>query len=115
MTSWTCRRVLGGVKCGATNPTRLRKCRACGKHRPKRKRPAALQLTYEQYIELNGGEHCGICGRKPSPNRRLDRDHDHGPSGKPRGLLCWRCNSQLRTWMTIEWLSAASAYLERTK
>lgn len=77
---------------------------------------AALDLSYEAYIELNGGEHCGICGRVPEPGgRKLDRDHEHKGEGRPRGLLCWACNRQLRTWATIQWLLAAAAYLERVE
>jgi hypothetical protein len=111
---WTCRRQSKGVVCWGLNSPRSRKCAKCGKPRPARNRPAhmrALDIPYEQYIDLNGGEHCGICG-KTSKGRRLDRDHDHR-TGKPRGLLCWSCNRQLRTWATVEWLRSAAAYLER--
>lgn len=73
---------------------------------------AALDIAYERYVELNGGEHCGICGAERKPEKRLDRDHDH-KTGRPRGLLCWACNRQLRTWATVEWLLAAAAYLKR--
>lgn len=73
---------------------------------------AALDLSYEQYIELNGGEFCGICRKRPD-GRRLDRDHEHSGDGHARGLLCWACNRQLRTWATVEWLLAAAAYLIR--
>ena len=73
----------------------------------------ALTLTYEEYIELNGGEHCSICGKLPT-TRRLDRDHDH-KTGLPRGLLCHRCNRQLPSWMTEEWLLSAADYLHRTR
>jgi hypothetical protein len=75
---------------------------------------AALDLTYEQYIEINGGEFCGICGKVPS-GRRLDRDHEHSGAGRARGLLCWSCNRQLRTWATVEWLRSAADYLERAE
>src|SRR4051812_9108997 len=112
---WTCRRQTGGIRCGHLNPPRKRKCVACGKPRPTRKRPAhmaALDVPYDEYVELNGGEWCGICGREPTPMRRLDRDHDHC-TGEPRGLLCWSCNRQLRTWATVEWLLAAADYLKR--
>jgi hypothetical protein len=71
---------------------------------------AALELTYEQYVELNGGEHCAICKRGRG-SRRLDRDHDH-KTGRPRGLLCARCNRGLPNWITPEWLLAAAAYLK---
>jgi hypothetical protein len=73
---------------------------------------AALKIPYEVYIEINGGEHCGICGRKPLPHRRLDRDHDHR-TGKPRGLLCHSCNRTLKHSVTISWMWAAIAYLRR--
>ena len=60
------------------------------------------------------GETCGICGRAPS-GRRLHRDHEHVGAGHRRGLLCFRCNSALRTYMTLDWLRAAVAYLERAE
>ena len=116
--SWTCQRVTGGIKCGAGNPNRNRKCKTCGKTRPARKRPAhmsALSLPYEYYVEINGGEHCGICGLPPSPNRKLDRDHEHKGVGFARGLLCWSCNRQLKHTSTASWLRAAAAYLERAE
>lgn len=70
-------------------------------------------MPYEEYVRLNGGERCGICGNPPSENRRLDRDHDHR-TGEPRGLLCHRCNRALPDWVTEEWLEAARAYLGRS-
>jgi hypothetical protein len=112
---WTCQRSSLGVKCGHRNGNRKRNCQWC-KPRPARKRPAhmsALALPYAYYVQLNGGEHCGICGRLPSPGRKLDRDHDHKGVGTPRGLLCVRCNRALPDWCGVEWLRAAAAYLER--
>jgi hypothetical protein len=77
---------------------------------------SALALSYEYYVALNGGEHCGICGREPKPGgRRLDRDHSHEGVGVPRGLLCPRCNRLLHRFVTPEWLRAAMAYLERVE
>jgi len=73
----------------------------------------ALELSYDQYIALNGGEHCGICGEGPVRGRRLDRDHEHKADGRPRGLLCRACNRKLRRVLTAEWLRNAAAYLER--
>ena len=55
---------------------------------------------------------CGICGRLPSPKRRLDIDHDHREMFI-RGLLCPRCNRALPTWITPAWLRAAADYLDR--
>jgi hypothetical protein len=79
------------------------------KRRPKHM--IALEQPYEVYVELNGGEHCAICRALPK-TKRLDRDHDHR-TGRPRGLLCHRCNRALQVWVTVEWLAAAGAYLER--
>lgn len=116
---WTCQKQAGGVKCKTWNRPGTRKCQTCGKPRPPKKRPAhmaALDYSYEYYIEINGGEHCGICGRGPKPGRRLDRDHDHEGNGRPRGLLCSRCNRHLKRWTTAEdgkWLVAAVEYLKR--
>lgn len=80
---------------------------------------AALDIAYEQYVEINGGERCGICGAAAKPNRRLNRDHEHAGNGKPRGLLCPKCNrflvqTRYGLVVTAEWLRAAAAYLERT-
>jgi hypothetical protein len=114
---WTCQRRKGGERCAWVNPNRKRKCEQCGKPRPPRKRPmhmSALALSYDYYVQINGGEHCGICGAEPKPGRRLDRDHEHKGVGTPRGLLCWSCNRQLKHTSTVEWLRAAAAYLERT-
>ena len=114
-TLWTCQRILNGNKCGFRNPGRKRKCLNCGKPKPARRKPAhtiALDLPYEHFVAVNGGDFCGICGREPSPTRRLDRDHDHR-SGRPRGLLCHRCNRALAVWMTSPWLRGALDYLER--
>jgi hypothetical protein len=115
--SWTCQRSAGGVRCAAVNPARKRKCVACGKERPARKRPAhmaALDLPYEHYVAINGGEFCGICGCGPKDGRRLNRDHDH-VTGEARGLLCWIDNKFLRRGMTTDWMRRAIAYLERAE
>lgn len=115
--SWKCQRQSKGEKCGYVNPSLKRLCVECGKPRPPRKRPAhmaALDIPYEEYIVLNGGEFCAICGVGPSPARRLDRDHDHTGLGRPRGLLCHFCNRRLDDRVTPEWLRAAADYLERT-
>lgn len=112
---WTCPRVAGGVVCRHRNPPRTRKCGLCGKPRPAKRLATHLKaledLDYEGFIRLNGGEHCAICGRLPSQRRRLDRDHCH-LSGKPRGLLCARCNRALPSWVTLPWLVRAARYIE---
>lgn len=74
---------------------------------------AALELPYEHYVAINGGEHCGICGRRASGTRRLDRDHDH-KTGVPRGLLCFRHNKGLEAFSDRrDLLLAAADYLQR--
>lgn len=78
----------------------------------------ALELGYDAYIALNGGEECGLCGTQPKENgRKLHRDHWHnGPlAGRPRGLLCFRCNRQLSYYVSREWLLLAIAYLKRSE
>ena len=72
---------------------------------------SALDAPYEEWA-ARFGETCGICGRPPGPNRRLDRDHCHR-SGAMRGLLCARCNRALPSWIDADWLKRAVAYLER--
>lgn len=104
--TWTCR------KCKTKNTSRKRKC-VCGKPRPIRKKPAhmqALELPYEVFVGINGGETCGVCGAVPA-GKRLDRDHDHR-TGLPRGLLCRRCN-RLLTRRLEPLLTGMVNYIER--
>jgi hypothetical protein len=83
--------------------------------RPKRKprRARELGITDEEYTALltaqDGG--CAICGNPPK-TRRLHVDHNHR-TGKVRGLLCFRCNRQLSTYVTSKWLRAALEYVLR--
>lgn len=105
---WTCRR------CGVKVPRIKPKCE-CGGKRPAPRKPKHArvldEMPYEEWVELYG-ERCGICGRERSEQRRLDRDHDH-KTGRPRGLLCHRCNRALPDWIGLDWLRSAVAYLER--
>lgn len=64
--------------------------------------------TYTAMLERQGG-HCAICPNEPK-TRRLHVDHDHR-TGEVRGLLCYRCNRALPTWVTAEWLGKAAEYL----
>jgi hypothetical protein len=48
---------------------------------------------YEALLEQQEGR-CAICARFPLPDVPLNLDHDHA-TGKPRGLLCRRCNTGL--------------------
>lgn len=117
--TWTCQRVNRGIKCRYLNPSTKRKCEMCGKPRPKRRQPkhraVLASTTYEQLVEIYG-ERCGVCGAERKPGgRRLHRDHEHTGDGMIRGLLCYRDNVALRSYMTLEWLRAAVAYLERAE
>ena len=113
---WTCQRIAGGVKCGTQNENRKRKCQVCGAPKPAKRRPkhlVALELSYEEFVVLNQGDRCAVCLRERGENdRRFDRDHCH-KTGRPRGLLCARCNRALPYWVTPEWLRAAADYMER--
>lgn len=105
------------TRCRTKSLPRQRKCGACGHALPKKRQPkhkAALEVTYEEYVS-RFGELCGICGTGSTTTRRLDRDHWHnGPlAGQPRGLLHARCNRALPSWVTVEWLEKAAAYLGR--
>jgi hypothetical protein len=78
----------------------------------KPKRAAGLGVSDEEYERLlayQGGT-CALCPSKPG-TRRLHVDHDHA-SGRVRGLLCHRCNRQLPTWVTRQWLLRAVRYLD---
>jgi hypothetical protein len=116
---WRCRRVKNGIRCDQLNLRRKQHCTACGGPRPKRRQPAhkavLASLPYEAW-EAVYGPSCGICGavRKPG-GKRLHRDHEHRGAGRPRGILCFRCNSALRPYMDLAWLRAAVAYLERAE
>lgn len=54
------------------------------------------RLNDDQYARLlaKQGGGCATCGRKPTPGRRLNEDHDH-TTGLSRGLLCTWCNRYL--------------------
>lgn len=112
---WRCRRVQAGEQCGTLNLRVKQRCTMCGGPRPKPRQPAhravLTDMAYDAWVALFG-ESCGICRRKPTARRRLDRDHDH-KTGEMRGLLCARCNQALPSWCNPAWLRAAADYLER--
>lgn len=114
--TWACR-------CGHRNEPTHRKCRGCGKQKPKRRVPKHAQVlrdtTYPDAallsVVMHGGDKdaCACCGR-PKDERNHDRDHDHR-TGAFRGLLCWKCNRELLRGHTLETLRACVAYLERVE
>jgi hypothetical protein len=116
--TWTCR------KCGGVNPRTNAQCihiderrempRCTGRRPAKRipKHREIMAVPYERWVE-QFGEVCGICGAKPSANRRLDRDHDH-KTGAARGILCHSCNRRLWPGSTVDWHLNAAKYLDRS-
>ena len=123
---WTC-------PCGTRNERIKQKCAAdgCDRRRPKKRVAAHARtlrddpyMVYERVnAELHAGAHggewdpddCGVCGKKPSTVRHMDRDHDH-VTGKPRGLACpgnTGCNALMPRQLTLDRARAIVAYLER--
>ena len=80
--------------------------------RRKPQRAAQLGITDDEYARLLAAQdgHCALCENRPK-SRRLHVDHDHA-TGAVRGLLCHRCNRNLPTWVTFDWLVQAAAYIE---
>jgi hypothetical protein len=112
---WQCRRcsfrnLREHVNCRGTLPTG----EPCPSQRPKKPVRAHRRIlqgkTYPLFVQAAREIHgvtdescCNLaCGRQPSPERKMDRDHDH-VTGKPRGLLCGGdtgCNVLLVRWIT---------------
>ena len=70
-----------------------------------------LGLTWEQVEELTAPGKCEVCGSTES----LCIDHCHS-TGKPRGLLCHKCNTALGLVDDdAERLINLSQWLERSK
>lgn len=67
-------------------------------------------LTPKQYNEIlaaqNGG--CAICGS----TKRLAVDHSHD-SKQVRGILCFRCNTNLAVLENTSWVFNAESYLAK--
>ena len=121
-TYWLCRR----VACGRRNPATSQKCE-CGARRPKKRvaphAKALRDVSYDAYLDVNERIHgvdevCAVCG-KEREGRRFDRDHDHTSgapwSGKPRGLVCVRCNLLMPPKLTPEISRLIAAYLTRVE
>ena len=80
------------------------------KQTPKRARALGIDdAEYERLLEAQGG-HCALCPNVPK-TRRLHVDHDH-KTGRVRGLLCYRCNRALPTYLDSRWLYDAALYVD---
>ena len=78
--------------------------------KPRRaKQLGVSDAEYARLLAFQGG-HCALCPSTPK-TRRLHVDHDH-ENGTVRGLLCHRCNRNLPTWVTADWLDRAADYLD---
>lgn len=116
--TWRCRKTTKGIRCDQLNLRTKVKCSrpGCTGRRPKSKRPShmnVLDIPYEVWV-AKFGERCGICGAKPKPGKRLQREHGHSGEGVMRGLACFPCNRKLGN-KDLAWLRAAVAYLERAE
>jgi hypothetical protein len=127
---WTCPK-----GCGGRWERSLVKCRTegCTGRRPKRRVPVHARTLrddpYDVYAETNAAIHgrahggewspddCGVCGKRPSTERHMDRDHDH-LTGLPRGLACpgnQGCNALMPSQLTLERARLIVGYLERVE
>jgi hypothetical protein len=81
----------------------------------RRMREREYGVTHAEFVALlaaQGGV-CAICGNGNQSGRQLAVDHDHA-TGRPRGLLCTRCNPMLGYARDdIAVLQAATEYLKR--
>lgn len=95
-------------------------CKSCGPaYARKRKLSREYGVTpewFEAKLKEQGGC-CALCHKTFDLHSGLPRnlcvDHDHG-TGKPRGILCRRCNSSLERAEKIpDWIEKALMYLKQ--
>jgi hypothetical protein len=84
--------------------------------KPKRSKELGIDdAEYARLLAAQGGT-CALCSNVPKRLKkdgtpyRLHVDHDH-KTGRVRGLLCWKCNDALKTWVDESWLERAREYL----
>ncbi len=124
--TWLCR-------CGQRNERIKQVCPGCGQRRPKKRVPKHARTLrddpYTVYEQVNAELHagafngewtpncCGVCGKPPSSERHMDRDHDH-VTGLPRGLACpgnQGCNALMPRQLDLARARLIVAYLERVE
>lgn len=111
-------------KCGETDPKKFYKSRAswcgsCQREAVRDSRYRKLGVTREQYLAALRGQlgACAVCGSNEQPvagtHRGLHLDHDH-KTGKPRGILCSRCNQVLgRVGESVDTLLSMLEYIKK--
>jgi hypothetical protein len=90
-------------------------CKRCHKAAVYRHRLKQVGLTIEDQARIANeqGNKCAICHKEAKlQGRALHQDHSHA-TGKPRGLLCGKCN-QLLGWArdNPQLLRDAATYLD---
>jgi hypothetical protein len=111
------------VAIGMERRTRLGpQARAAEKLRYKAKRSGATADWFVAQMKEQNGL-CAICKtaeihpvRRGGLPRSLAIDHDH-KTGKPRGLLCFRCNTSVHLLdkYGLEWAAQAVRYIESSR
>jgi len=80
----------------------------------KLKRANYTPELYDSMFKAQNGV-CALCGTSEPGGRYgvLNADHDHN-TGKPRGLLCWPCNSALGLieMKPADWMDKARKYID---
>lgn len=107
---WKCPRQTNGQICGWKNSWRRKVCECCGKQKPKKRASSrdVPDVPYEECLKLFG-DACMFpgCEVRDTPERKLNRDHDHA-TGEIRGLLCFVHN--FRAVRGISWERAQGVY-----
>jgi hypothetical protein len=79
-----------------------------------RTRYGMTEAEYDAMLAAQGGG-CAICSATPTDGKRMPVDHDH-ETGVVRGILCDPCNVGLGRFRdNPELLTAAVAYLHRSR
>ena len=85
------------TRCGAVNRHKVKAyCIPCQKRSVNRARWRSFGMdpdAAERALAIHDGR-CGICGTERSGGKGWAVDHDHF-TGKVRGVLCYRCNTNL--------------------
>jgi hypothetical protein len=102
---------------GCTAQRRAQQYRTRESERDNRKHHALRStygITLEEYraIKSAQGDRCAICQQALESNTQPHLDHDHR-TGKVRGILCPRCNTNISILEDDEWREQAEQYLDK--